>query len=64
MVLTLLLFIVDFKLGDRGDLADDKVSLVVPLYWDYIAFGTIDPTEDEQTSLKLSDVYAKIPLVP
>ena len=31
----------------------------MPLYWDCIAFGTIDPTDDEQTSLELSDVYAK-----
>ena len=31
----------------------------MPLYWDYIAFGTIDPTDNEQTSLESNDVYAK-----
>ena len=31
----------------------------MPLYWDCIVFGTIDPMDDEQTSLKSSDVYAK-----
>ena len=31
----------------------------MPLYGEYIAFGTIDPTDDEQTSLEMSDVYEK-----
>ena len=31
----------------------------MPLYWDYIVFGIIDPMNDEQTSLESSDVYTK-----